>query len=70
MRAYLLTMTKPFISVEKVKDFVNMKSLQSRVIKKRTKNSSTQGSSVHTVPQKVCTSFQSQSPNAHLLHNV
>lgn len=62
MRAYLLTMTKPFISVEKVKE--------SRVIKKRTKNSSTQGSSVHTVPQKVCTSFQSQSPNVHLLHNV
>ena len=78
MRAYLLTMTKPFISVEKVKAFVNMKSLQSRVIKKRTKNSSTQESSVHTVteegnlfvPQKVCTSFQSRSPNAHLLHNV
>jgi len=77
-RAHLLTMAKPFISVEMLKAFVSMKSLQSRVIKKRTKNSSTQGSSVHTVteegnlflPQKVCPSFQSQSPNAHLLHDV
>lgn len=73
MRAYLLTMAKPFISVEMLKAFVSMKSLQSGVIKKCTKISSTQGSSVYTVteednlfvPQKVCTSFQSQSPNAH-----
>lgn len=78
MRAYLLTMTKPFISVEMLKAFVSMKSLQSGIIKKRTKNSSTQESSVHTVTeednlfvtQKVCTSFHPQSPNAHLLHNV
>jgi len=80
MRAYLLTMAKPFISVEMLKAFVSMKSLQSGVIKNCTKISSTQGSSVHTVteedtsnlfvPQKVCTSFQSQSPNAHLLPDV